>query len=261
MQNLSANSVLSDFMERLRAASQSALLLDYDGTLAPFQTDRTRAFPYPGVVDILERIIRRGKTKVVMITGRPLHELQALFSPLESVEAWGAHGLEHKLADGTYQQAVVVPEASAILLQAEKWLDSAGLGSLIEKKPGGIAVHWRGLSTDEVEKVQACLRREWLAFAQLPGLKLVNFEGGVELRVAHPNKGDAITSILQDLDPQSEVAFLGDDLTDEDAFRTLASRGLSVLVRPDYRETKAKVWLKPPDELIAFLEQWLSNIG
>ena len=57
------------------------------------------------------------------------------------------------------------------------------------------------------------------------------------------------------------IAFLGDDLTDEDAFRVLGDRGISVLVRPEYRETRAEVWLKPPHELIDFLKQWFNRIS
>jgi trehalose-6-phosphatase len=52
------------------------------------------------------------------------------------------------------------------------------------------------------------------------------------------------------------VAYLGDDLTDEDAFRALKGKGLSVLVRKESRTTEADCWLKPPDELLDFLKKW-----
>jgi trehalose-phosphatase len=109
--------------------------------------------------------------------------------------------------------------------------------------------------------VQFCVREGWAVLAQRPGIKLFNFEAGLELRVVHPDKGDAVTAILKNLDSQVPIAFLGDDLTDEDAFRVLAGRGLPVLVRPEYRETRASIWLKPPQELIGFLELWLSKIS
>src|ERR1700682_5121679 len=75
------------------------------------------------------------------------------------------------------------------------------------------------------------------AFAGKSGLKMLQFEAGLELRVAHPNKGDAVSSILEGLPPDVKVAYLGDDLTDEDAFHTLTNRGLTVLVRRAFRET------------------------
>jgi trehalose 6-phosphate phosphatase len=131
---------------------------------------------------------------------------------------------------------------------------------MAEIKPGGIAVHWRGLTDAEIERLRTQTLGGWSALAERPGLKLLHFEGGLELRVAHPDKGDVIVAILEDLDPRAQVAFLGDDLTDEDAFHALDDRGLSILVRSAYRETKAKAWLKPPHELISFLEQWLSSM-
>jgi trehalose 6-phosphate phosphatase len=58
------------------------------------------------------------------------------------------------------------------------------------------------------------------------------------------------------LGPDTAVAYLGDDRTDEDAFMALRGRGLAVLVRPDLRATAAEVWIRPPDELLLFLQRW-----
>ena len=65
--------------------------------------------------------------------------------------------------------------------------------------------------------------------------------------------------ILSEADADAPVAFLGDDLTDEAAFRAVrqaGKRSLSVLVRQQGRETDADIWLRPPAELKGFLEQW-----
>jgi trehalose 6-phosphate phosphatase len=261
MQALSAKTALTDFMDRLSPVTESVLLVDYDGTLAPFQQDRDLAYPYPHVESILNAIHRCGNTRIIVITGRAIHDLQNLFRSLNNLEVWGAHGMEHKLVDGTYRQTAIRPEVAAVLTQAKKWLFAANLTSLAEIKPGGIAVHWRGLPNAEIENVQSRLREGWTPLAAQPGVKLFNFEAGLELRVAHPDKGDAVTAILENLDRTVPVAFLGDDFTDEDAFRVLATRGISVLVRPEYRETRADIWLKPPDELIEFLQLWLNRIS
>jgi trehalose 6-phosphate phosphatase len=52
------------------------------------------------------------------------------------------------------------------------------------------------------------------------------------------------------------VAYLGDDVTDEDAFRAVKGRGLAVLVRAEYRRTAADIWIKPPHELKNFIGRW-----
>ena len=53
------------------------------------------------------------------------------------------------------------------------------------------------------------------------------------------------------------AAYLGDDLTDEDAFKAIKGKGIGVLVREEPRKTAADIWIKPPDELLSFLSNWL----
>jgi trehalose-phosphatase len=79
----------------------------------------------------------------------------------------------------------------------------------------------------------------------------------VEVRASQADKGDAVRAILREMDPNAPAAYLGDDNTDESAFRAIQGRGLSVLVRPRWRQTAARLWLKPPDELLDFLARWL----
>lgn len=257
----SRHSVIADFFERFDLTKTARLLLDYDGTLAPFQTDRFKAYPYPGIIPILDRIIQSGKTRISIVSGRPIKEIQTLLNPLQSFEIWGAHGLEHISADGVYQRATIDPEVLPILQQAEDWLRHSGLLSIAEIKPGGIAVHWRGLDPTEAEDILRRIQNDWNRFIENPRIKLLSFDGGIELRAAHPDKGDAIEVILAGTDPTAAVAFLGDDQTDEDAFRVLGDRGLLVLVRPEYRKTMANVWLQPPHELIEFLNIWADRFA
>jgi trehalose 6-phosphate phosphatase len=257
----SADTVLPDFLNGLGAAPSAVLILDYDGTLAPFQVERNRAFPYPAVMPVLESILRQGKTRVIIVTGRPVADMDTLLSPLNHLEIWGSHGIEHRLPDGTYRQISLDRKTMEALAQAREWVTTAGFASRIETKPGGIALHWRGLSRAEMETMEARTREGWGALANPPQLRLLAFDGGLELRVTHPDKGDAVAAILKDSNPGAQFAYLGDDLTDEDAFQVLDGRGLSVLVRGEYRKTLAKVWLKPPQELVDFLERWRKSVS
>jgi trehalose 6-phosphate phosphatase len=257
MQTIQHSEIISLFLEKVKAAPSSALLLDYDGTLAPFQIDRHQAYPYPGILPLLETIQRR-RTNLIIITGRPIHEVQSLLSPLSNVEIWGAHGLDHLLADGTRQPVKIDPELQNALNQAEQWLEAQDLLPHAEIKSGGVAVHWRGLSDDHAQALRTQTLQGWSSLSLQEGLKLLQFDGGLELRLNRPDKGDAVASILGNLSPETPVAFLGDDLTDEDGFRRLVNRGLPILVREEYRETAAQAWLRPPHELIQFLEQWLT---
>jgi trehalose 6-phosphate phosphatase len=254
-------SLLDAFLQQLKTAPSSALLLDYDGTLAPFHVDRNRAFPYPGAISILKKIVQSGRTKVVIISGRPIVELRALLAPMNTLEMWGTHGLERQLSDGSYSCVPINEEDAVALGEAQEWIGAAGLLSRAEIKLGGIAIHWRGLPPAEARSVQSLTLDGWTKVAEQSRLKLLQFEAGLELRVSHPDKGDAVTSILADLEQRAPVAYLGDDLTDEDAFRVLDGYGLTVLVKDTYRETIADMWIRPPQELIELLERWLMNIS
>jgi trehalose-phosphatase len=253
--------LLDALLQKLKTAPSSALLLDYDGTLAPFHVDRNRAFPYPGVISILKRIDLSGRTKIIIISGRSIVELRALLAPMNDLEMWGTHGLERQLSNGSYTCAPIDEEDAVALAKAREWIVAAGLLSRAEFKLGGIAIHWRGLSRAEAESVQLLALDGWTRIASQSRLKLLQFEAGLELRVSHPDKGDAVTSILADLEPRAPVAYLGDDLTDEDAFRVLNGHGLTVLVKDTNRETNANTWIRPPQELIDFLERWLISIS
>jgi trehalose 6-phosphate phosphatase len=260
LQSIEKPIALTAFLQQVRTTPESVLLLDYDGTLAPFQVERSLAYPYRGVVSLLDSIVRSGKTRIVIISGRPIVELRALLTPMSELEMWGSHGLERQLSDGDYSRVEVSEEDSASLREAEEWVVAAGLLSRAEIKLGGIAIHWRGISPSEAGRIQALTQDGWAPLAERSGLRLLQFEAGLELRVSHPDKGDAVRTTLAALDAKVPIAFLGDDLTDEDAFQVLRGRGLTVLVRADYRETLAGTWLRPPEELIDFLEQWRRNV-
>jgi trehalose-phosphatase len=93
----------------------------------------------------------------------------------------------------------------------------------------------------------------------MDGLGLLEFETGLELRVGR-DKGGAVEAIMEEAGTLGPVAYLGDDLTDEAAFRAvqrIGSRGLSGMVRQVWRETAAEVWLRPPAELREFLRMWI----
>jgi trehalose-phosphatase len=247
------------FLERLHSASSRVLLLDYDGTLAPFVVDRTLALPYPQVPPLLVRIMAAG-TRVVLVSGRPVRELLLLSGISPQPEIWGSHGLERLMADGHYQVSSV-PSHQDYLLAAETLLRDAGLESQTEVKPGGVAVHWRGLDPLKAERLAKEVPRIWKPLLDRAPLRMLEFDGGLEIRVAGAGKGDAVRVILNEAGPDAAVAYLGDDQTDEDAFRALKGNGLTVLVRPQSRPTTADVWLQPPHELLQFLQEWLRASG
>ena len=245
------------FLKNVAHAPRSLLLLDYDGTLAPFRTERDQAFPYPSVVPVLQDIVRNGRTRVVIISGREAGEILPLLSIEPKLEVWGLHGAQRMMPDGAAEDPHLDQDSVAALSAADSWLSYQQLRHMAEFKTGSIAIHWRGLGESEADSIRGRVLLGWVHIAQDAGLDLLEFDGGVEIRAATSDKGDAVRSLLSEMSANTPAAYLGDDSTDERAFRAINGRGLSVLARPQWRQTAAQLWLKPPEELLDFLTRWL----
>jgi trehalose-phosphatase len=250
---------IEQFWHVLAAAPERVLMLDYDGTLAPFTTERDKAYPYPGVRDAVADIIAQGRTRLAVITGRGIDEIPHLLGLGSGYETWGSHGLERRHADGTTIPVELPAVVKENLKAAEETARRVETGSQLELKPGCVALHWRGLSAAAAMNLRDLALTEWAALTATPGLELREFDGGVELRATLKTKGDAVGTILAEVGPGAAAAYLGDDTTDEDAFRVLKGRGLPVLVRKEERPTLAAAWIRPPEELLSFFGQWLKH--
>ncbi|MGA2352623.1 MAG: HAD-IIB family hydrolase, partial [Terracidiphilus sp.] len=194
------------------------LLLDYDGTLAPFRVDRFRSRPWAGVRNLLRRIQYRGRTRMAVITGRPAAEIAPMLDFDLPLEVWGLHGAERLYPDGRRELEQAPAATQAKLNELREQLRHDSLGGLFEDKANGVVMHWRGVSRKKAALIEHRTRALFEPLAQMPGLALLEFEAGLELRVGR-NKGGAVEAILAEARAAGPVAFLGDDLSDETAFR------------------------------------------
>ncbi len=248
------------FFAQVAMAPHSALLLDFDGTLAPFRLDPLEVRPWAGVPLLLEKIHRLGRTRIAIVTGRPSLQVASQLG-LPFLEIWGLHGTERLRPDGTIEEQPLRENEATALAAAREAVRSIGLGPKVrfEDKRNAVVVHWRGVTPRVAETLRNGLRELLEPFAEVAKMHLLQFDGGIELRAGR-NKGDAVRSLLAEVGDQAPLAYLGDDVTDEDAFRALGDRGLSVLVRRESRASAAQLWLRPPAELRAFLTSWLAAL-
>ena len=246
------------FFDELERAEARVLMLDYDGTLAPFRVEPSAARPYRGVRQLVGEIMFSGHTRLAIITGRPVKGFLDLLAVDPPPEVWGSFGWEHLNAGGSYQMSTLSEIAKDGLAESVMRANDAGFGSRIEAKPSSVSLHWRGLSAAASRKCREWGQASWGPMAESHGLDLHKFDGGLELRVPGRDKGTAVGAILAGSPRNAVVAFLGDDLSDEDAFRALPAGGLSVLVRREFRPTAAESWIRPPEELLSFLRRWNS---
>jgi trehalose 6-phosphate phosphatase len=252
------STILDSFFARLAMAPVRALLLDYDGTLAPFRVERDKAFPYAGVREALTLLQTAGRTRIVIISGRSVAELEQLLGIEPLPELWGSHGAERRLPDGTYRPATLNQRAQLGLQTAQQVIELQGFAGALERKAASLALHWRGANEQMVRTMRDLVDQLWTPLAVRYEFQLHPFDGGIELRLPGANKGKAAYIILDELGPEVALAYLGDDFTDEDAFLAIGHRGLRVLVRPEQRPSAADLWLRPPEELLAFLYAWVN---
>ena len=247
---------ISEFLRRLSKARSRALLLDYDGTLAPFSCNPAQAYPYPEISETLRRIQCSTDTRLVVVTGRRVSDIPKLLN-LTGIEIWGCHGLERLRADGSNEIARIDARLLAAIETVNQLIACEGFSNLAERKTASIAIHWRGKEHIS-ENIVRRMRHIWSMIPDRADLRFAPFDGGIEIRVARIDKGDAVRTIFRDMGPNVAMAYLGDDITDEDAFGALTRRGLNVLVREQCRPSLADAWIKPPEDLLAFLRAWIT---
>jgi trehalose-phosphatase len=248
---------LDAFFLDLSRAPRAVLMLDYDGTLAPFHRQPARAAPYPGIVPALDELTANGRTRLVIVSGRWTRDLLPLVALREPPEIWGVYGWERLMPDGSYAIGALPEAARAALVAADGWAeDLIALGAREERKPASIAFHWRGRREHEVGSIREALVHRWTELGRPSALIFRDFDGGMELCATGHDKGDAVRRVAAEAGSDAVIAFLGDDHADEDAFRAVPDTGAAVLVSHTQRQTAAHLWLQPPGELLMFLRRW-----
>ncbi len=241
-------------------APHRLLMLDYDGTLAPFSADRARALPPERSRELLERLAARPGTTVAIVSGRPLGDLQRLTGPLP-VTLVGEHGWELRDARGAVLRHPPSAQQAALLERADLAARGHGLGARLERKHASLVLHTRGLSPDEAAALQREATRLWRHATASGGARLDRIERGLELRLRGHDKGTAVATLRSRVPAGTLAVYVGDEATDEDAFGAIRDGGFGVRVGDPGRPTRATAWLPDPAGVTAFLEEWLRVTG
>ena len=254
----------ADFGQKLSACRRAVLFLDYDGTLAPIVPDRDNARPYPGVRDALERLLEIKRCRLVLVSGRRVTEIQPLLQSRLPFEAWGSHGGEHLRVTGQLEMASIPETAHEGLRIAVERASHLLNEQAIERKPNSVAAHVSGVNAELAPQYLIELEELWEPIAEEFDLELLDFHQGLEMRVPGITKSEAVSSVLSEEPQDAVVAYLGDDITDEDAFSTLRDFGETILIGSEERPTSAKWLLKKEPEgrhIINFLHSAASALS
>lgn len=221
--------------------------LDYDGTLAPIVDDPAQAVPHPAVPVVLHLLAE--DYPLWLVSGRDIAAL-AGFLPGLDLHAIGLHGAEEGKLGGPVRRPGLAEHAGALARLRASVPSLPGV--TVEDKGASFAVHYRQ-ADDEAAAQQAL--DAWVASAP-DGLEPMWGKKVVELRVRGISKGTAVARIAQ-RNPKQTPVYLGDDVTDEDAFRALhASHPDAVTVKVGEGETVARYRLPDVDAVVEYLRDW-----
>ncbi len=241
---------------RIRRSRLRLLLLDFDGTLAKIARTPQEAVLRRGTQELLGRLSRSPKYRLAVISGRSLKDLRT-FLPLRNIVCAGNHGLE--LSGRGYRLPGKIAEAKKLnpllwlLARKLKKVLSDVPGAVVEDKGYTLSIHFRNVPKkclSAFSRAVAGIQRE---HAHWPFV----WKEGKRVREVRPSvswdKGD-MASYLSKRFPSALPLVLGDDVTDEDMFRALARRGVTIRVGRS-RRSRAKYYVESTREVGRFLEE------
>lgn len=211
---------LDDALAALAARRPLVVASDYDGVLARLRDDPAAAVPEPGVAEALARLSAVDGVTVALVSGRGVEDLQRTSGLVGPFRWVGSHGAEYdgplpgELAGRRDELADLLrPEVARIP------------GARLEVKPASVAVHVRQVADRDAAAALLARGRE-LADSSLtlkPGKDVL------EIAVTDADKGSALQRLIGEIGAAAAI-YLGDDVTDEDAFRALGPDDVTVKV-------------------------------
>jgi trehalose 6-phosphate phosphatase len=241
--------------QALRQSRPLLLFLDYDGTLVEIAPRPELARPTPELLELLRRLTAQGDLKLIVVSGRPLRDLQELL-PVPGLNFLGSHGGEAFIAGRPYP----LPVATVNHKELSRWRSRLAAvlqpfrGWWIEDKPQGFALHYRQVPAEHAYEFIRILGRWQEQLRQEGGFQVLSGKRVLEILPLSVSKGAAIQKIL--LLPGFLGFFpvyLGDDITDESAFLFLQGRGLTIKVGRPRTETAASHYLPDTNAVKYFL--------
>lgn len=231
--------------------ANTALFLDVDGTLLEIQARPSEVVVDAALLDLLRRLERSLGGAMALVSGRSLIEIDRLFGR-GRFNAGGAHGAEVRLQGRRLPSRAAAAFPEAIQSRLMEFADSHE-GLLLEQKPGGVSLHYRGAPALE----SACRDLMLTTMVELgDDYRLIAGKMVFEITPVGHDKGAAVHALMSREPFAGRTAlFVGDDVTDEDGFKAAnALNGSSILVG-ERKDSVARFAL----EDVAAVHRWLED--
>ncbi|MDH5654922.1 MAG: bifunctional alpha,alpha-trehalose-phosphate synthase (UDP-forming)/trehalose-phosphatase [Spirochaetia bacterium] len=246
----------NEIAEQIRASrggKKLCLLLDYDGTLAPFQKRPELASPTKYLMKLLESLMGRKDFHVGIISGRKRETLEDWFGGT-NLEIYAEHGLWERRAntkDWVELQEINTEWKETVRPLLDLFSRSTP-GAFIEEKTASLAWHYRAAEKEfgavQAKELMIHLLETYsnIPVQVLPGNKVI------EIRMQGVNKGLAVDQLKTEMEEEALFVAIGDDHTDEDMFAALPENGISIRVGTG--ESIAKYRISSSDAVYDLLE-------
>lgn len=254
----------SEVLQAIAAAPDLFCFLDYDGTLAPIVRTPSEATPLPGTRELLEDLVHAPRTEVALVSGRAVDDVRG-FVDIAGLYYVGIHGLEVRRPGEETQTAPGAAVLRERMPEIRRRLDGRlgnRAGVLLEEKGAAIACHYR-LASHADARVARDTVVDLVRSYQDRGIAMTFIDGHevTEIRPLDADKGRTVCALLAARLPQPLALYIGDDRTDEDAFRQLPPSAITIRVGSPEQETLARYRLADPGEVQEFLFAVLSARG
>ena len=240
-----------------------AVFLDYDGTLSPIVSRPEQAVLSDSVWAVLRALVT--KLPVAILSGRDLEDVRQRVG-IDAIVYAGSHGFDIAGPQGLRRQMATefLPKLDMVEKELHDALDGIP-GALVERKRFSIAAHYRNVKENDVPLLTRAVAA---VAARHPELRRIDGKRVYELL---PNiewdKGKAVLWLLRTLDLASHpggirAVYIGDDTTDEDAFRVLELElpGVGIIVTEHPRQSAARYMLKDSSEVELFLRSLIARM-
>jgi trehalose-phosphatase len=239
--------------DKIRQAQTLFLLLDYDGTLTPIVSSPELALCPREVKVLLEKLRDSPHALLAIISGRSLEDLKEKVG-IPGLIYVGNHGLDIQNPIGVHKKKLSPSREKELrnIIQTLQKSFREIPGILLEDKGPILAVHYRNVAQKYLGWIHRVLKEtseKWKGRWKIAHGKMVfEIRPGVDF-----HKGKAVRDILQGSSRDLLPIYIGDDQTDEDAFREVKGRGITVFIGPGWLTSEAEYYLKNPAEVQEFL--------
>ncbi|SKC43426.1 bifunctional alpha,alpha-trehalose-phosphate synthase (UDP-forming)/trehalose-phosphatase [Ohtaekwangia koreensis] len=247
-------SIRKEIIHSFQEAQTRNLLLDYDGTLVAFARHPREAVPDRNLLQLLAQLGNDPKTNLTIISGRDSVVLEDWFKDIPATLV-AEHGAAIRKTDHTWSQKEIDQSWKSVIRPTLEMFAKRCPGSFIEEKNHTLAWHYRNVDPDFGFMRSRELLDTLFHLVRNGQLQVMDGNKVIEVRQTGVDKGVAARNLVEETNPDFVLA-IGDDKTDEDMFRILADRAITIKVGPGH--SAAQYSIASQRDVIRLLNELIS---